>query len=51
MSELLITLLMLILPPCQHEDSSWCTWNAQEQGNGQGTSFVTLAEGLSFTVD
>jgi len=44
-TELLVTLLMLILPPCPTEgDSTWCSWDAQSQGNGQGTSFVVIGE-------
>lgn len=51
MTDLLITLLMLLLPPCPTEDSSWCTWDATQQGNGQGTSFITLSEGTYITLD
>lgn len=35
----------LTLPPCATEDSVNCYWNADEQGNGQGRSFITLAIG------
>ena len=29
------------LPPCATEDATYnCYWDAQRQGNGQGTSFV-----------
>lgn len=31
---------------CEYEDSTWCFWNAAEQGNGLGTSFVSLWEGM-----
>ncbi|HEX2242594.1 MAG TPA: hypothetical protein VHK27_04970 [Gammaproteobacteria bacterium] len=32
-----------ILPPCATDaDVTWCAWNAQEQGNGKGTSYVVL---------
>ncbi|WP_158564072.1 hypothetical protein [Jiangella anatolica] len=51
MTELLITLLMLILPPCPEEDSTWCHWDAKQQGNGQGSSFVTLAETITLEVN
>lgn len=30
------------LPPCETEDSTWCAWDAQTQGNGAGQSFVNL---------
>lgn len=39
----LALILSLILPACEYEDSDNCHWNAQMQGNGTGTSFVTVA--------
>lgn len=27
---------------CQYEDSTFCYWDAQVQGNGQGQSFIAL---------
>jgi len=30
------------LPDCPTEDSNWCVWHADRQGNGQGSSFVVL---------
>lgn len=33
------------LPPCPTEDSIACTWDVDEQGNGQGRSFTTDAHG------
>lgn len=42
MTALLIALLALILPPCPTEDSSQCYWNAAEQGNGTGASFIDI---------
>jgi len=33
--------------PCATEDSTWCTWHADTQGNGQGRSFVTLWDGAT----
>lgn len=41
----LITLGLLIFPfinPCTAEDGTVCTWNAAEQGNGQGHSFTNF---------
>jgi hypothetical protein len=32
-------------PPCQTEDSRHCVWNAQEQGNGRGHSFIAWPNG------
>jgi hypothetical protein len=30
------------LPACEHENSTNCVWDAQEQGNGEGESFVDV---------
>lgn len=30
--------------PCLTEDSTWCYWNAQTMGNGQGRSFIAITE-------
>jgi hypothetical protein len=31
--------------PCQTEDSDgWCYWNAEEQGDGEGNSFIIRGE-------
>jgi len=38
------------LPPCEYEDSDNCAWDAGEQGNGAGTSFVTL-NGVTYYPD
>lgn len=39
----LLMVLALLLPSCPTEDSSNCHWNAAEQGNGVGHSFVNFA--------
>lgn len=31
------------LGPCEFKDESNCYWNANIQGNGEGTSFVDVA--------
>lgn len=31
-----------MLPPCEYEDSSWCYWQADRMGNGEGQSFISL---------
>lgn len=36
------------LPACPTEDSTNCVWDAQEQGNGLGTSFVDI-DGTLYT--
>ena len=33
---------VVVLMPCQSEDSTDCYWNAQERGNGRGRSFVNI---------
>ena len=37
------------LPDCPTEDSVNCVWNAQEQGNGEGQSFINK-DGVTFYV-
>lgn len=39
-----------VLEACEFEDSTNCIWNAQEQGNGLGTSFVDI-EGETFYIE
>lgn len=34
--------MTMVLEPCEYEDSMNCYWNAQEQGNGVGTSFIDI---------
>jgi hypothetical protein len=35
------------LSPCAAEDSENCYWNAQDRGNGEGTSFIRL-DGVTY---
>lgn len=51
MIEFIVSILFIILPPCAEEDSVMCKWDAQTMGNGQGTSFVALAEGTYIYLD
>ena len=37
------------LPDCPTEESVNCVWNAQEQGNGEGQSFINK-DGVTFYV-
>jgi len=30
--------------PCPTEDSSWCTWYADIEGNSQGQSFTAITD-------
>lgn len=30
--------------PCPTEDSSWCTWYSDIQGNGQGHSYTAVTD-------
>lgn len=34
-----VVALATVTQPCESEDSQLCMWEAQTQGNGQGTSF------------
>ena len=41
----LIAATLLAFPlanPCQTEDAQVCTWNANTQGNGNGTTFTNF---------
>lgn len=38
------------LPPCEYEDSANCIWDASEQGNGEGISFVDI-DGTAYYAD
>lgn len=33
---------ILDFTPCATEDSTWCYWDAQTRGNGQGQSFIAF---------
>lgn len=41
---LLGTATAIALTPCPTEDSSFCRWDANYQGNGEGTSFLSTWE-------
>lgn len=45
-----LLLLTHAMPQCQYEDGSWCRWDAQTQGNGEGDSFVALWPGFAIYV-
>lgn len=38
------SLLLLIFFACPYEDSTMCVWDAENQGNGEGSSFLALTE-------
>lgn len=40
--QLIFFLGQILLPVCAEEDSTNCSWNAQVQGDGNGTSFVNI---------
>lgn len=48
---LLLALMISLSTPCEFEDSTNCYWNAQEQGNGQGNSFVDIQGEAYYSVD
>lgn len=40
-----IAIALAILPPCEHEDSDMCYWDATTRGNGWGLSYVSTTNG------
>ena len=42
--ELVLALVLSVFPACVEEDSALCYWDASTQGNGVGTSFISLGE-------
>lgn len=44
----LIIAVLLGFPPCAAEDSTNCVWDAAQQGNGRGSSFVDI-DGTAYT--
>lgn len=48
--DIIFALLFFFASPCEHEDSTNCSWNAQVQGNGEGDSFVDIG-GTAFYID
>lgn len=51
MTNMILALLFIFLPPCATEDSTYCSWNGATQGNGAGSSFITLEEGQTLYLD
>jgi hypothetical protein len=43
-------LIAFVMPDCANEDATMCIWNAKEQGNGIGQSFITLWDGFTIYV-
>jgi hypothetical protein len=51
MTDLLTFLAMLLhVPACETEDSTACYWNAASQGNGVGSSFLSLTDTVRIVV-
>jgi hypothetical protein len=45
MIDLIVAFLLAILPPCPTDEAiGTCGWDAQRQGDGEGTSFVVVAD-------
>lgn len=36
-----------VIPPCAHEDSDDCFWDAKAHGNDQGRSFISI-QGVTY---
>lgn len=47
MPSFILSILLIVLPPCKTEDSSNCAWNAPIREQGQGVAFVDLL-GVAF---
>ena len=47
----LVATLLALMPPCQAEDSTYCAWDAQAQGNGLGHSFIAIGESTFYVSD
>lgn len=51
-----VAVLMVLVPaatyviggPCESEDSTWCHWDAQSSGNGQGRSFIAVGDHIIY---
>lgn len=39
-----LAILVAILPSCAEESDTNCYWDAEERGNGIGTSFISIAD-------
>jgi hypothetical protein len=44
----LVAILFALLPACPTEDSGYCGWDAQHQGNHIGRSFVQVGSSTLF---
>ena len=49
--KILFLFLLTIFPQCPTEDSQWCVWDAQQQGNGTGNNVVALWSDVYFLVE
>jgi hypothetical protein len=41
---------LMIFPPCATEDSTYCLWDASEQGNGEGFDVINFNEDIYITL-
>lgn len=50
MLETIISLLIAVLPPCPTDEAiGTCAWDAAQQGNGVGTSFVVIDDQIIYS--
>lgn len=48
MLNFLVAILITILPPCAEESDSYCFWDAQQSGNGNGHSFIAFSDSVIY---
>lgn len=46
----IISLILALSTPCEAEDAVTCYWNAEQQGNGEGQSFIDVG-GTTYYLD
>lgn len=48
---LIFALMLALSTPCEFEEDTNCYWNAAEQGNGEGESFVDVSGEAYYSVE
>lgn len=50
MTEIILTIMAVILPACPTEDSTWCIWDGRGQGNETGSVVINFSEDHYMTI-